>query len=726
MYRKRLIASAVSIFTLGVVFGMFVFSDTFSYCAILTVVTVLSAILLAVSARPNGFVLPKSITAIAIAVAVFSLGALLVSINKTSFQKYAAFDGDGGTAEIKIVEIGDSSIDGRIITCDCGVPNGTLIRLYPDNFGDFPCVIGDKITVDLRYDYKEKYNLYSKGIKLTAYGSIYSKIDGDGLFYFIRSKVNEYSGELFGKFESASAISKGVTIGDRSSIDSYLFSVYRSSGLSHVLAISGFHISIIAMSLFAFLNRWGVKRAVSSCAAISVAVFYCSLVGFNAGAVRSVIMLTFLLISQMFLRNTDGFTTLFIALFVLLIINPFSLYSAGFQLSFLCCLGILLVAPYFELPLLYVIDKTKNKMRLRSVLKWISNKVFQPFTVSLVAAVFSFPVICSRFDTVSYASPLVNIISVPLFTVAIICSLISYMCAPISITVAKIIAIPAGVLFDFVTDISQFVYDNDLGVVSSYSDMIWIPIMLSVLMIAALIFLDKKRLVSFVVILCLFCVSLVGCGLYNAIISDDKDIVEYNDKVNKYVYTTAQGGAYVDLGGYNSYPAVVFENGKTTLENYILVEYTENSYKRIEYFSGSLKIKNICVPNPKNDYDVFVLSHIKELANKRNCDIIYFEEYFSGVCPISVFGSDDSILVCADVRGQKIRILGDGFSNAVNCNIAILSDGYSGDENSICSDVVYAPKEYVDRAKYKYYNEYNDRIRIELDTKESDFKIYEP
>ncbi len=726
MFKKRLIASAVSIYTLGVVFGMFAFGDTFSSCAILVTLIVLSAIFLAVSARPNGFAVPKYITAIAIAVAVFSLGSLSVSINKNSLGKYAAFDGDNSEIVIQIVEVSENSLDGRIESCSAGVPKGTMIRFYPDNTEDFSFIIGDKLVTKSRYEYKERYNLYSQGIKITAYGSIVSKNDGDGIFYTVRKNVHESCDDLFGEFESAGAISKGITIGDRSSIDSYLFSVYRSSGLSHVLAISGFHISIIAMTLYGFLSCVGIKRTISVVLSIVVAAFYCALVGFNAGAVRAVIMLSFVLISQSFSRRGDSFTTLFIALFVLLIINPFSIYSAGFQLSFLCCLGILLVGPFVDSLKILISNHTRHERKIRSITKVMLEKVIEPLAISISAAVFSFPVICTRFDTVSCASPIVNVIAVPFFTIAIIFSIIAYICAPISITVAKIIAFPAGLLFDLVTDISQYIHDYEIGIISSHTELILLPFVFSLAMIASLIFLNKKRLLSFAICICLFCVSLVGCGVYNFVVYSDNEVVEYSNDGNEYVYTTARGGAYVDLGGYNSYPEVVFENGETSLGYYIMIDYSGGAYNRFEYLSGTLKVGKICLPKPENDYDVFILSSIKELAKQRNCDIILFDEYFSDVCPISVYGLDDNLLVCADVGGRKIRILGNGFKNAVDCDIAIVSNGYSGEEDLINADVIYASKEYSEYAKYKFYDEFNDRIRIEIDAKERDYRIYEP
>ena len=86
---------------------------------------------------------------------------------------------------------------------------------------------------------------------------------GSGFFYNIRKSVFENSDGLYGKFEDASSIAKAVTIGDRTELDSYTYSIYKTAGLSHVLAISGLHISLISMSLFALLNALSLGRKTS-------------------------------------------------------------------------------------------------------------------------------------------------------------------------------------------------------------------------------------------------------------------------------------------------------------------------------------------------------------------------------------------------------------------------------------------------------------------------------
>ncbi len=734
MFRKRYVALAISIFLLGVIFAIVFDSTMFSSCALFIFSFAICITFRVISLRKKSFSVAKKIMAAAFAVAFFSLGAFRVVLYNDFSSDVKKYDGKKDDCILEVIEFDSDSIDAKIIYSNIGVPDGEKVRFYSSSDID-DLAIGDKISAEVKYNYRNNPTYLAKDFSMTASGEITEITKGNGLFYSVRASVSENSEKLYADFDNAAAISKGVSIGDRSDISSYLFSLYKASGLSHMLAISGLHISIIAFSFYHVLTVFLKNIRVRSVLAILVAFMFTALVGFTPGAVRSSIMLAFVMSARVFLLDSDGITSFFISLFVILIFNPYSICSAGLQLSYLCTFGILLIEPMIE----EISSRFTFRERIMTVRKHVIRKFFGviiiPMIISFVSSVFSFPVLFASFDTVSYISPITNIFAVPLFSYAVELSLLAFLVAAVSLPLAMVFAYPAGFIFDLITDISRWLFDMDFGVISVYIDWMIIPFAVSLFMIASLIFFRRKRTHAFIISSVAFCVSLGLCAVFSYFITSDVIKFEYGSNDSEYVFISADGGAYIDLGGYTANSDVVFENGLTAIEDYIFIDYTNYAVKRFDYLSGSIKVSNIYLPYPESEYDNVTLLKIKELANERNCDIIYYNEYFyrkiSGNGTLRVFGKGNNIaeetLVCVDIDGTKIRILDNGFSNAVNCDVAIVTKQFAGEYTDVISGEIYTIEGYAsEHADLTHKNVFAERICIDIDTEESEYTVYEP
>lgn len=736
MYNKRLIAAAVSVFTLGVLFGIIMREhDTFYFRALFAVLSVLSLVFIGVSMRKREKDI-KRIYAAALAVAAFSFGVLRISLYNSSEEKFLLVSGKDDKVILEVNELDGKYIDARILESEAGVSNRTMIRFYPEEQPD-DLISGDIINAEITYKVANTETLYANGISLISYGKIDSVSSGSGIIYSIRKSVSENSTVLYDGYEYAPGISKAVTVGDRSGIDSYIYSLYKTGGVSHVLAISGLHLSLITMQLYNFLVLLSVNRKASAIISALVAVFYASLVGFTAGAVRAAVMMLFMLISRVFLKRADSITSLFIALGILLIVNPYSLYSLSLQLSFLCSLGIILSEPMIKKINNYFLYKYRYLNGIKRRLYKLIPAAITSFVISFVSSVFSFPILCTSFDTVSYVSPLVNIIAVPLFSWAVAISLIAYIIAPISVSFASVIAYPAGLIYDLITDLIRLIYEADFGIFSSHGHWMIIPFSISVLIILSKVFLStRKNNKVFLVCTVLFCISLVFCCFISKTAMNDRILIDCNNSGIEYIYAASEEkNVYIDIGGYSSYPKAVYETGKTALDDYLMLELDSYSLNRFDYFSGSMKIHRLYVVEPQNNYERNVYLQIKELANQRNCDIITIDDMYCADLydntRLQVFGFDminSETLYCLDHNGTKLRILGDGYSNRAVCDTVILLDGFNGDMYELEYDYGYASVTYIGNNENaeKLFTPFEDRIIIESMREESDLSVYEP
>lgn len=135
------------------------------------------------------------------------------------------------------------------------------------------------------------------------------------------------------------AVVSAMTLGDKSALTSTLRDTYSMTGTSHILALSGMHLSII-FSLLAFGTRHVRMGLVRSVGCLVAVWFYVFLVGMPVSVVRAALMLTLYMAVTLSGRDATSVNTLAFTALVMLVANPLMLYDIGFQLSFLAVFSI--------------------------------------------------------------------------------------------------------------------------------------------------------------------------------------------------------------------------------------------------------------------------------------------------------------------------------------------------------------------------------------------------
>ncbi len=723
MFKKRILSLLITIFSVGVILAASSESLDTSSMLHLYVGLVIAVALALIFRYVFKVKYSKQITATAFAVVALLCGLLRVIAYDNSLTEYEAFDSEVDTATLYVYEINSNYIEAKLCSGSIGVPENTKVRLYPD------CEVegleyGDYIVANLKYHSTDKTVHLSQGIRLTASCEITEVEDGDGFVRSVRKYICETADRLYSDFDYAPTVVKGVVIGDRSDMDGYFFSMYKSAGLSHVLAISGLHISLISMGLYSILKLLRVHLNLCRLLSALVAISYAAVVGFPAGAFRSAVMMSVLLLSGIFFRSSDSITTLFLTLFCILLTNPYALFSQGLQLSFACTLGIVLAGPYLDsMSSFFIFKRNLRNDQRKNILLEIIPPLIAPFIISIVSTVFSLPIIFFSFDTVSYVSLIGNILAVPLFNVAVGLTFIVILVSLISIPVASFLAVPAGILFETVTRFAEYTYSADVGSVSVHAKFMFIPVVLSGVIILLMVSLSAKNFYPTLIALSLFIASFAFAVVYNNYEINNRTVLEYGYDDSEYFYVASKGeNLYVDLGGWTSYPDVIFKNSETALDEYIINHYDTYTYKRLEYLSGSVKIKRILLPEPINSEDYHKFLQIKELARRRNCDIMTIDDVISQsvgeFVDLQVYKSYGSLLdgdlICADVDGLKVRLLGKDFDNSVVCDIALACSSYGGSADKIVSSHSYASSRYMSRneSSQRYFTEFKDRLSI--------------
>lgn len=142
---------------------------------------------------------------------------------------------------------------------------------------------------------------------------------------------------------SDSGILATMVLGDKSLLDTEIKQLYQKAGISHILAISGLHISVIGMTLYRFLRRMGIGFIGAGILAGGMMTGYGMMVGMGASVQRAVCMFLLLLTAQALGRSYDSLNALALAALLLLWANPELLFYAGFLFSFAAVLGVVWV-----------------------------------------------------------------------------------------------------------------------------------------------------------------------------------------------------------------------------------------------------------------------------------------------------------------------------------------------------------------------------------------------
>jgi len=194
-----------------------------------------------------------------------------------------------------------------------------------------------------------------------------------------------------------SSFIEGLILGIRTEIPEDLMESFNKVGLTHILAISGYNISIII--LFIFASFYFLSKGLRIFFSVIVIVFFVALIGFSASVVRAAIMGSISLLALFFGRNYIVFFSLLISVFLMTLFNPLSLiYDVAFHLSVLATLGIILFSD-----------------RLKTFFSFIPSKFMmrESLVMTLSAQILVLPYVIYRFSAFSVIAPLVNLFVLP-------------------------------------------------------------------------------------------------------------------------------------------------------------------------------------------------------------------------------------------------------------------------------------------------------------------------
>lgn len=225
-----------------------------------------------------------------------------------------------------------------------------------------------------------------------------------------------------------------LTLGWKTALNDEVSEPFIRAATYHIFAVDGLRIAIISSIFLSLFRVLGLSRATSGLIVIPLIWLYAGMTGFPASAIRATVMASVIIIGWTLRRPSDFINSLFAAALIILLWEPSQLFQAGFQLSFLVVLCIILVMPALErlgAPMFKADPWLPDNLRPRWQ-KWLRRAgryVWDILLVSTAAWLGSIPLTAYYFNIFTPVSGPANLLAVPLCGLVLICNLISLLLA---------------------------------------------------------------------------------------------------------------------------------------------------------------------------------------------------------------------------------------------------------------------------------------------------------
>ncbi len=221
----------------------------------------------------------------------------------------------------------------------------------------------------------------------------------------------------------------GLLLGDRTDISAEIKSAFINTGTIHVLAVSGSHVALVVVIIYAFFGVLRLPRSPKIIATIFAIIYYMYLTNATPSVVRASLMAIVVLLGKLVQEKSSVYNNLGISAVIIFLVEPKQLFDVGFQLSFSAVFSM----TYFYPKLEFLI---KNIPQSLARYTWIE-KVMQLFALTLAAQIGTIPFTAYYFGKVSLISFVANLIVVPLVEVNIIIGMSGALLGILSMWIAS-------------------------------------------------------------------------------------------------------------------------------------------------------------------------------------------------------------------------------------------------------------------------------------------------
>lgn len=618
------------------------------------------------------------------------------------------------TLETSTINIDDLKID---------CPQNIKVRIVTKS--DFYAEQYEKVKLNLKFsaipNSAYKVHNISKGLYINAVITSYEYeiyVEKDIPWYnFIDDIKNSIKNKLSENLSTnQSNLLFALLVGDTTDIDKTIISNFRNSGLSHILVISGLHLSVITSFIFGFLSLIFRTKNKSIPALITIIflLLYMCFTGFSYSVMRSTIMNVIYLFSYVIHKKPNPINSLGIAIIIITLINPFSIGNISFQMSVMATLGIILLQKRINKSLLLFIPKRLRESKFDFIYKFL-NFITSVISVSVSATIFTLPITIFIFEKFSIYFIISNLFVTTLapfvLSVGIIMLVVSYL--PFLNCLNFIIGFIERALCQFILWVSKTVSNLPYSVIDISSIYIKIAVVAIVLTLAIFFIFSGfkiKDLKYCTIICCSISAMILSIGYF----VDFESLYFYIEPTGSGITVVEKSNSGVNIllcGGdnyhFNNVSNFLFDKNINSM-NIIGNKAYYNKYA--ENINENFDVKSFIFCGDKSEYTNDFSGEVNGIFIDRNSKINY-NKY-----SLEIISIDDEDFVYLMCKGGKIIIspkngdfkkLPDKYRNV---DIAIVQSGCKNQNLITAKKVVVCGKQKTADIPNGYYYTGNGEI----------------
>lgn len=371
-----------------------------------------------------GWRIPSTRLPVCLLPAIIALGGLLyqLALPHNTPDRLFAYNGQPVAIEIEaqVVDLPDYRANSTLVVLKstwfsvdgAAYPGGErLMAVLPANtqiaYGD-RLILLDRVETpfeDEDFSYRE-YLATRRIFSIISYPRIHSRTPSTRMFswlFKLKASLVDVNRHIFRAPESG--LITGILLGPRNDIPGSVYDAFRATGTSHIIAISGFNIAILAALIATVcLRAFGQWRG--ALIAVVVIAMYTVLTGASASVVRAAVMGSLAILARLIGRRQTGVNTLCLTAFAMLLVNPLLLWDVGFQLSFFATLGLV----WFAAPMQGWFSGVAAGFIPQRYVARITGWVGEYFLFTLAAQATTLPLLITYF----HRAPLATLVANPL------------------------------------------------------------------------------------------------------------------------------------------------------------------------------------------------------------------------------------------------------------------------------------------------------------------------
>ena len=404
-----------------------------------------------------------------------------------------------------------------------------------------------------------------------------------------------------------------ILLGDKKDLSEQIQINFKNSNLSHMLAVSGAHVSYIIVGLTYITQNLIMGKRKGRVFCIFFLIIFMAITNFTPSVTRACIMAILTLVSEILYKKADIYTNISISALIILLYNPYSLLDLGFKLSFGGTIGIVIFMRF--------IKKKQEEPKLLNYIK-------QMALVSICANIIIIPIIMNNFNTVSLTFLVSNILASPILAIIVIVGFSIIIISIISHSLSNILVFWLNPILNLLIKISSFCSKLPFAKILVVTPYIFNIIFYYTIILYLVNYNELKQFIKKKTVILLSIILILSNFIFYILPQDLKIyFIDVGQGDSTLIVTPSKKTILIDGGGSES-----FDVGEKVLLPYLLdrrirkIDYIMISHFDTDHCKGiftvieNLKVKNIIISKQAEKSENY--KKFKEIVANKKINII--------------------------------------------------------------------------------------------------------